>query len=65
MPCGYVSFTYGKRVSAGYKCVYIFCVRLLHVCSFYYTGQCEGLCKRNEQQYGSHAFLLIINLIRQ
>ena len=56
MPCGYVHFTNDKRESVSHWCFYICCVRLLHVCSFYYTGQCEGLYKRNEQQYGSHAF---------
>ena len=35
--------------------LYIFCVRLLQLL-VQLTGQCEGLYKRNGQQYGSHAF---------
>lgn len=39
--------------------LFIFCVRLLQVCSFDYDGQCEGLNKRNGQQVRSRAFIFI------
>ena len=58
--CGYV-YSVGSRVREHLLSEYmhIFRVRLLQVCSFYSDGQCEGLYKRNEQRYGSHAFFFL------
>lgn len=38
----------------------IFCVRLLQVCSFYQSGQCEGLNEWNGQQVRLSRFSFII-----
>lgn len=55
----YVCSAGGMRVSASFRCIIIFCVRLLHVCPFNYDGQCEGLKAWNGQRYGSHALFFI------
>ena len=57
--CGYV-YSAGSRVREHQLSEYmhIFRVRLLHVCSFYSDGQCEGLYKRNEQQVRLSRFFI-------
>ena len=63
MPCGYVYFRRQRaRERRQSVSLHIFCVRLPQVCSFYYTGQCEGLYKRNEQQVRLSRFLFFYNL---
>lgn len=54
----YVVYVYSadsRRVSADSRRINIFCVRLLHVCSFNYTGHSRASSSGTSNEYGSHA----------
>ena len=53
----YVYSADSRRASADRRRISIFCVRLLRVCSFNYTGHSRASSSGTSNEYGSHAFL--------